>query len=64
MMQSNCSNQYEVMNYGLTFATTGKAHLLKELDSVLQSHNCFLVQKDSWDVVARKMSPDEFEVGG
>ncbi|XP_044490569.1 protein EARLY-RESPONSIVE TO DEHYDRATION 7, chloroplastic-like [Mangifera indica] len=56
-------DNYELLNYGLTIATKGQAHLLKELDRVLETYSCFSVQKvrnmESWEVVAREMSPEE-----
>ncbi|XP_031265721.1 protein EARLY-RESPONSIVE TO DEHYDRATION 7, chloroplastic-like [Pistacia vera] len=59
-------DHYELLNYGLTIATKGQAHLLKELDRILETYSCFSVQKvrnmESWEVVAREMSPEELKL--
>ncbi|KAL9415467.1 hypothetical protein AB3S75_043706 [Citrus x aurantiifolia] len=56
---------HEVLNYGLTIATKGQKHLLKELDKVLETYSCFSVQKvknmGNWEMVAKEMSPEELK---
>ncbi|KAJ0077368.1 hypothetical protein Patl1_36041 [Pistacia atlantica] len=56
---------HELLNYGLTIATKGQGNLLRKLDSVLETYCCFSVEKprviESWEVVAREMSPEELE---
>ncbi|KAJ0077370.1 hypothetical protein Patl1_36043 [Pistacia atlantica] len=58
-------DDHELLNYGLTIATKGQGDLLKELDNVLETYCCFSVEKvrdmESWEVVAREMSPEELK---
>ncbi|CAI0434931.1 unnamed protein product [Linum tenue] len=57
-------NQFEVLNYGVTFASKGQEGLLKELDRVLESYSAFSVQevreKGIDGNVARETTPEEF----
>ncbi|KAI6701075.1 hypothetical protein NL676_015399 [Syzygium grande] len=54
---------FEMLNYGLTFAAKGQGGLLKELDRVLEMYSCFSVQEvkemENWEMVARELSPDD-----
>ncbi|XP_030450403.2 protein EARLY-RESPONSIVE TO DEHYDRATION 7, chloroplastic-like [Syzygium oleosum] len=54
---------FEMLNYGLTFAAKGQDGLLKELDRVLEMYSCFSVQEvkemENWEMVARELSPDD-----
>lgn len=54
---------FEMLNYGLTFAAKGQDGLLKELDRVLEAYSCFSVQEvkemENWEMVARELSPDD-----
>ncbi|KAK2665567.1 hypothetical protein Ddye_004141 [Dipteronia dyeriana] len=57
--------QYELLNYGLTVAAKGQKAALKELDKVLENYSCFSVKKvrnlESWESVAKEISPEEME---
>ncbi|KAJ8765063.1 hypothetical protein K2173_010540 [Erythroxylum novogranatense] len=62
------SDEFELLNYGLTFASKGQEGLLLEFDKVLERYSSFTVQevKEGWDLiegnkVAREMSPEEME---
>lgn len=58
-------DDFEMLNYGLTFAAKGQEALLKEFDRVLEMHSCFSVQEvkemEKWEKVARELSPDDLK---
>ncbi|XVF62202.1 hypothetical protein PTKIN_Ptkin08bG0198300 [Pterospermum kingtungense] len=60
----------DLLSYGLTFASRGQEHLLRELDAILQSYSCFTVQKveqkgeevlDGAVAAAKEMSPADLK---
>ncbi|XP_022763066.1 protein EARLY-RESPONSIVE TO DEHYDRATION 7, chloroplastic-like isoform X2 [Durio zibethinus] len=62
----DCKQTEEVLNYGLAIAAKGQEGLLKELDRVLETYSCFLVQEvkgiENWNVVdTRNVAPEELE---
>lgn len=60
----------DLLNYGLTFASKGQVHLLRQLDDILQRYSCFTVQKveqkgeevlDGAVAAAKEMSPADLK---
>ncbi|KAL2927741.1 Protein EARLY-RESPONSIVE TO DEHYDRATION 7 chloroplastic [Bienertia sinuspersici] len=66
---SNTKDGDEVLNYGLSFASKGQEHLLKELDSIFETFGNFSVQRVSEKSrgelvgvgVAGEISPEELK---